>query len=624
MTYRDHLVQLSQLIQEEKKHEVEAYKSIIKNKPIHERKKEGKCLFPLELDGEEIGLGNKTELIFKLDDQQDASVFSVGAMVSIFSSSDSIKSVHITSATVKNRKSSSLTLVLNTTNEDELDFYSERLGIQLAVDDRTYRVMEHTLNYFINTEDKDEVKLLNTIFGNRNPQSLGVENLIDFQELNEWQNLALQRSLDSEYLSGILGPPGTGKTTTLVRIIQQTVKREGRVLVTANSNSAVDYLVKKLKEKGLSVVRIGNPARMDETVLASQLDMLIQNEPDHKLIKDLKKRAKEARKKAEKYKRTFNSEDRITRKQWYKEARDLLNDAKNTEKYLVEKVINSADVVAATLIGSDSEVLWKHEFKTVFIDEAAQALAPAALTPLKRAGRVVMAGDPFQLPPLVRNITAAKAGLEKSLLETILEHASESIQTLKVQYRMDQSIMNFSNAQFYKNELIAHESVINHGLTSDGFTPVEFIDTAGCGFEEESGSHGKSLINPEEATLVKKRLDELIQIFPNESIGIISPYRGQVTLLQGEIDLTNTDINTIDAFQGQERDIIIVSLVRSNDEGIIGFLKDYRRMNVAMTRARKRLIIIGDSATVGGDQFYGDFLDHVEAKGTYRTAWEYH
>jgi len=279
--------------------------------------------------------------------------------------------------------------------------------------------------------------------------------------------------------------------------------------------------------------------------------------------------------------------------------------------------------VATTLIGSDSELLRNTRFNTAVIDEAAQALIPAALTPLKRAEKLVLAGDPFQLPPLVKNEEAARAGLSRSLLELIMNETENRTQLLKVQYRMDKLIMTFSNDQFYKGELEAHSSVATHGFTQDGFSPVEFIDTAGCDFSEEFSKSGKSLRNLGEADLLSKRLIELAPLTSEMTIGIISPYRGQVNYLKELLSESESDINTIDAFQGQERDIIIVSLVRSNEEGIIGFLKDYRRMNVAMTRARKRLILIGDSATIGGDSFFSKFLEFVEKKGTYRTAWEY-
>ncbi len=306
-----------------------------------------------------------------------------------------------------------------------------------------------------------------------------------------------------------------------------------------------------------------------------------------------------------------------------KKAEILIQDARKTEKYLIQKTIESAQVIATTLIGSDSEVLREFKFKTAFIDEAAQALIPAALTPFKRAEKLVLAGDPFQLPPLVKNNQVAKKGLSTSLLELIMNKTIGRTQKLKTQYRMDKSIMAFSNSQFYENELEAHPSVKEHGFKSDGFMPVEFIDTAGCGYNETFSKSGKSLRNEKEAELIKERLGELSQYIDGLSLGIISPYRGQVNYLKDSLPEFENNINTIDAFQGQERDVIIVSLVRSNDELIIGFLKDYRRMNVAMTRARKKLILIGDSATVGADRFFSEFLDFVEKSGSYRTAWDF-
>ena len=622
MKYFDGLVELSKLLAEEKTYEVKKLEELLTNKSIHERKTLGKCLFPLKMSDNSYGLGGNLEITFDLDAELDNYRFNVGGVVSIFYSEDNIKSNHVLSATIRNVKKGKLVLLTNSDEyPDELD--KGRIGIDLTVDDRTYKVMEHTLNVLINSEDNHQKSVLKKMWGDERLDDLILKEKFESPKLNEWQNAAVTASMHSKDFTIIHGPPGTGKTTTLVQCVKQAVKREGRTLVTASSNAAVDHLVKCMMKEGLDVVRIGNIARVDEEVQKAQIDLKIQEKPDYKFIKDLKKRAKDARKKAEKYKRSFNAEDRENRKMWYKESRDLIQDARKTEKYLIQKTIESAQVIATTLIGSDSEVLREFKFKTAFIDEAAQALIPAALTPFKRAEKLVLAGDPFQLPPLVKNDQVAKKGLSTSLLELIMNKTIGRTQKLKTQYRMDKSIMAFSNSQFYKNELEAHPSVKEHGFKSDGFMPVEFIDTAGCGYNETFSKSGKSLRNEKEAELIKERLGELSQYIDGLSLGIISPYRGQVNYLKDSLPEFENNINTIDAFQGQERDVIIVSLVRSNDELIIGFLKDYRRMNVAMTRARKKLILIGDSATVGADRFFSEFLDFVEKSGSYRTAWEY-
>lgn len=622
MNYFQSLVKLSELLKAEKEYEIKKFEQLLKNKTIHERKLTGRCVFPLSVKETNYGLAGLLEITLESDSEMDTGYFNPGSIASLFKSSDNIKSVPLTTATVKYSKDKTITVQINAENEPE-DLFDFQIGADLAVDDRTYRVMEHTLNYFINTEKLEEKNLLKSMWGELSLKPLVFKGVYDSHKLNEWQNKSVEIAMQSETFTAIHGPPGTGKTTTLVECIKRLVKEEGKVLVTANSNAAVDHLAKCMLRENLDVVRVGNLARIDEEVQNSQIDVRIQKDQEYKFIKDLKKRASDTKKKAEKFKRSFDSNDRANRKAWYKESRDLLTEAKKTEKYLIQKTLESAQVVATTLIGSDSDMLRSMHFKTVVIDEAAQALIPAALTPLKRAEKVVLAGDPFQLPALVKNEAAAKAGLTESLLELIMKNTANRTMQLRIQYRMDNLIMAFSNSQFYENELVAHSSVATHGFTQDGFTAIEFIDTAGCDFTEEPSKSGKSLRNTEEAELLKKRLEELTPLIEGMSLGVISPYRGQVNYLKEVLSEQNSDVNTIDAFQGQERDVIIVSLVRSNEDGVIGFLKDYRRMNVAMTRAKKRLILIGDSATIGGDTFYSELLEFIEKEGTYRTAWEY-
>ncbi len=620
MKYFDELVRYSRLLAEEKDYEMKRYEEMLKNKSIHERKASGRCLYPLTVADTKYGLAGAVELHIELDKEIDTSFFNSGAMVSIFKSPDNLKTEHIINAAVKSLKREKLVLLVMSDNIPE--DLEDKIGIDVTVDDRTYKVMEHTLNYFINTEDNEEKQLLKKFWGDQELKPLKIEESFNSQKLNEWQNKSVELSMHSEDYMAIHGPPGTGKTTTLVQCIKQAVKKEGKTLVTANSNAAVDHLVRCMIKEGLDVVRIGNLARIDADVQKAQIDVRIQDDQKYKLVKELKKRAIDYRKKAEKFKRSFNSEDRENRRLWYRESRDLIAEARETEKYLIQKTIENAQVVATTLIGSDSEVLRSFKFQTAFVDEAAQALIPAALTPLKRAKKLVLAGDPFQLPPLVKNDKAAKNGLDISLLELLMSNSMVRTQKLKIQYRMDESIMEFSNLQFYEGELMAHDSVATHGMRNNGYQPVEFIDTAGCNHNEESSKSGRSLRNAGEAEIIQARIAEFGEL-KGVSLGIISPYRGQVNYLKEQLSDYEESINTVDAFQGQERDIIIVSLVRSNEDSIIGFLRDYRRMNVAMTRARKKLILIGDSATIGGDKFYSKFLEFAEEKGTYRTAWEY-
>jgi len=393
-------------------------------------------------------------------------------------------------------------------------------------------------------------------------------------------------------------------------------------MVCAPSNAATDHLAKCLSAKGLRVVRLGNLAKVETDNTALTLDVLLQQEKDFKQIKELKRRALDLRKMGGKYKRSFGREEAEQRKLIFQEARQINREARELESYLIQKVLDDAQVIACTLIGSSSDDLAGRRFSTVVIDEAGQGIEPAVWVPILRAERVVMAGDPFQLPPTVKSQEAAAKGLAVTLLEKAIKRLPD-VALLNVQYRMHTSIMAFSNRKFYKDELTAHESVA--GRTLSNSIPLEFIDTAGCGFEEQAGEEGESRCNPEEITILRKHFDQLKTEIPESwNAAIISPYRAQVELLQREFaGVEEVAVNTIDSFQGQERDVVYLSLVRSNEKGEIGFLRDYRRMNVAMTRARKKLVIIGDSATLGNDRFFAEFLEYAESIAGYRTAWEF-
>lgn len=337
-----------------------------------------------------------------------------------------------------------------------------------------------------------------------------------------------------------------------------------------------------------------------------------------------------------KYKRSFGREEAEQRKLIMQEAKNLNKEARELENYLVDKVMENAQVVACTLIGSTSDYLRDRKFKTVVIDEAGQGIEPALWVPILKAEKVILAGDPFQLPPTVKSREAEKLGLTTTLLEKVIKR-HKRIDLLRTQYRMNELIMNFSNKKFYGNQLEAFEGVKHHKLEGSEQV-VEFIDTAGCGFEEQPGQSSDSLCNPGEIDIIKKHLEMMPD--GDYSIGIISPYRAQVELLSDEFPshiskhddrhikrpehkYADITVNTVDSFQGQERDVIYISLVRSNETGEIGFLKDYRRMNVAMTRARKKLVIIGDSATLGNDKFYADLLEYCDSIQAYKTAWEF-
>ncbi|MBK6932451.1 MAG: AAA family ATPase [Saprospirales bacterium] len=487
----------------------------------------------------------------------------------------------------------------------------------------------------------------------------------------------MQGILDNRDIAVVHGPPGTGKTTTLVAAIKQLVKTENTVLVTAPSNTAADLLTERLAARGLYVVRVGNISRVDDRVLPHTLDAILARQPESRNIKKVKIQAAEYRRQARRYKRSFHAEDRREREHLKTQARELEAWANALEERLLDQVLTSAQAITCTLVGAAHPLLDKRTFRTCIIDEAAQALEPACWIPIAKCSRVVLAGDPFQLPPTVKNMEAARQGLSHTLIERCLDILPANVSLLTVQYRMHQAIMDFSNQYFYGGALMAHESVRNRSLQTplpggkDAgiLESILFIDTAGCGFDERLQENNTALhrassrYNPEEALLLREHLLQLLhqlngeQAFspagegssPHETwmpgIGILSPYREQVNHLeemfredpllapllqprttgnqQPPDSETTVSINTIDGFQGQERDVIYISLVRSNTKHEIGFLQDYRRMNVAMTRARMLLVVIGDSATIGNNKFYQAFLDYCAESGAYKTAWEF-
>ena len=385
----------------------------------------------------------------------------------------------------------------------------------------------------------------------------------------------------------------------------------------------------RLREAGLDVVRIGHPIRIDEAILSATVESQVAQLPDYKQVKTLRKRARDAWREVDRFRRNFGPEERRLRSEARREARDLEREATELEAFLAEKVLREAPAICATLAGSADRMLARFHFDVTVIDEAGQALEPATWIPMQRADRFVLAGDPRQLPPVVKSSEARARGLEVSLLEKLLDRHSGSpiSHLLETQYRMNEAIQAHSNAWFYEEKLKAHESVANIHLPD--LPPWTYIDTAGKGFEEEQEAGTESTCNRDEAAFVVARLKEIVLNHPDATIGVVAPYSAQVRLLQelwqplSEVGKERVDIATVDGFQGQERDIMVLSLTRSNDSGSIGFLSEYRRTNVAMTRARKHLLLIGDGATLGADPFFAALIDRAESEGRYKSAWEF-
>lgn len=648
-TVNEDLLQTMKLIQLERQADLEQYRQKVLLRSLSQRTKEGVTWYPVRLRRDYIGTGER--IIVELErtnhlDQPHS--FQSGKLVSLFCNASGKPEREHTNGVVNYVSDNILVITLN---GDDLPAWIDdgMLGVDVMFDEMTYKEMEHALKAVIKAEDNRVAELKNILLGSTGSSSLAavnkesqnrVESNIALAPLsgilNDSQTNALQKILSTPDVGFIHGPPGTGKTTTLAQAILATTKIENQVLVCTPSNAAIDLLVEKLSELGLNVVRIGHPARVTEQTLSKTLDARIAAHPNYSELRSLRKQLENLRAQANKFKRTFGHRDREERRMLKEEAKAMKADADVLEFYIINDLLSHAEVICSTLVGSSHHVLRGKKFKTVFIDEAAQALEPACWIPILRSERVILAGDHCQLPPTIKSNEAAKGGLAVTLFEKGIQRRPENATMLTVQYRMHEKIMKFSSHYFYHDELVAHDSV-KAGLLSPHESPVEFIDTAGCGFTEAQDPETLSRFNEEEAQLLIQLTEKLVEtiglepwIEQNITMGIITPYRAQVDYLHKLAEASPlleplhklVTINTVDALQGQERDAIVISFVRSNDKGEVGFLGDIRRTNVAMTRARKKLIMIGDSATLGAHPFYLELIDFVQKEEFYKSAFE--
>jgi hypothetical protein len=450
------------------------------------------------------------------------------------------------------------------------------------------------------------------------------------ETLNESQREAVRFGLAATDLAIIHGPPGTGKTTAVVELIRRAVRRGERVLACAPSNLAVDNLLERLLGFGESAVRLGHPARVLPELRAHTLDLLVERHADARQARKLVKEAFALFRQAGKWTRARPEPG--ARQELRQQARALLADARRLEAQAVERVLNGASVLCSTTTALDADLLGKRFFDLLVIDEACQTTEPGCWIPLQRAGRVVLAGDHCQLPPTVLSGEAARLGFGVSLQERLVALYGERItRLLDVQYRMHEQIMAFSSAEFYGGALLADDSVREHrlcdlpGVTACPLTetPVEFIDTAGAGYDEEREPDGESRLNVQEAGLVARKVRALLEAgVAAGDVAVIAPYSAQVRRLRAELPIEGLEIDSVDGFQGREKEAVVLSLVRSNAEGEVGFLADVRRTNVALTRARRKLLVIGDSATLAALDFYRRLFEYFERIGAYRTVWE--
>ena len=661
-------------MQLEQKEDLAQFKLKNAKASIGERQRRGLTWYPITITKEDIGFGGKVVLeLERPAEQQSLHLFQVGKSASLFSNAPGYSATDLPTlsgviTSVRRNK-----LLLATTKKELPDWVLEggklensKLGVDLTFDEVSYREMDQALGEVMGAHGNRLAELRDTLLGARQA-SFRADKADDLyfssyypSPLNDSQLAAVRHVITAQDVAIIHGPPGTGKTTTLVQAILETIRRERRVLVCAPSNTAVDLLTEKLAERGVNVIRMGNPSRVSSLLLEHTLDARVMAHPSYSKMRAMRETAAQhsntasegASQSFDKHARQFGFEGREHRRLLRDEARMLSQAADDLDRFISEDVLDSVQVITSTLVGASNRNIRHLDFETVFIDEAAQALEPGCWIPIAKGKRVVLAGDHHQLPPTVKSEKAATGGLRETLFEKCIKRQPATARMLTVQYRMHEQIMAFSSEQFYGGKLEAHQSVRHAGLSAYDLSfapdlPVEFLDTAGLGFSEITIPESRSTANPEEADLLLKRLTQLLQLLEPHNhysraeheqnhdqnsltIGVIAPYRAQINYLKDAIDENDylnglqqrrmLSVGTVDSFQGQERDIIAISLTRSNHHGEIGFLSDIRRMNVGMTRARRKLLLVGDSSTLSSNPFFMDLLAYVKRIGGYRTA----
>ena len=489
----------------------------------------------------------------------------------------------------------------------------DAIGVQLFFDETSYRLMFDALDRVMRATSGRLADLREMFYTKAPARKLSFEPM-RFPWLNASQERAVNEVLRAKDVAVVHGPPGTGKTTTLVEAIYETLRRESQVLVCAQSNMAVDWISEKLVDRGVAVLRIGNPTRVNDKMLSFTYERRFEAHPDYPQLWSIRKAIRELR------------GQRKRSDSWHQKMDRLKSRATELELRIRSSLFGEARVIACTLTGAANRVLEGEKYSTLFIDEAAQALEAACWIAIRKAGRVVLAGDHCQLPPTVKSIAALKGGLGKTLMERIVEQKPDVVTLLTMQYRMNERIMQFSSDYFYNGAVTTAPEVSHRGIL-DYDLPMVWIDTADVDGKEEFVGESFGRINRAEAELTLATLQDYFdkigknRIFDESiDVGIISPYRAQVQLLRKMMRQREyfrpyrrmITVNTVDGFQGQERDIILISLVRSNDGGDIGFLRDLRRMNVAITRARMKLIILGSAQTMTSHPFYKKLYEFVE------------
>ena len=613
------LQQQSAMLQKEYEYEKELYRQQTREAGIPKRIQQGVCWFPVKLGADRYNsLNQLTVEVTRTETEETEHSFEYGRPVCFFriSADRQIRYFNF-SAVISYVQDNKMVVVLPGPQVLPELVVTGELGVQLYFDDTSYKTMFAALREVAEAKGNRTARLREVLLG-KAPALRRETGPVRFPWLNASQEKAVNQVLCAKEVAVVHGPPGTGKTTTLVEAVYETLHRENQVMVSAQSNTAVDWIAEKLVDRGIPVLRIGNPTRVNDKMLAFTYERRFEAHSDYPELWQIRKTIREMTGRLRK-------SGREDRERLHNQLTKLRVRATGLEIRIDTELFTEARVIACTLVGAASRVLERKRFSSLFIDEAAQAIEAACWIAISRADRVILAGDHCQLPPTIKCIEAGRGGLGRTLLEKVVLHKPETVSLLKIQYRMHEDIMRFPSRWFYHDELEAAPEVKYRGIL-DFDTPVSWIDTSELDLQEKAVAEGTGRLNTGEAELLVRELKNYMErigirriLEEHIDFGVISPYRAQVHYLRHLLKKEPffrpcrrlITVHTVDGFQGQERDVIMISLVRANEKGQIGFLRDLRRMNVAITRARMKLLILGEAVTLTRHPFYRELYEYI-------------
>lgn len=630
----DFFRKLKELLEYEEAEEIEQFREYFLSKTPEQRQLAGKALLRLKVHEFHFTAAGHRLVSFSYADKKKLPLNSPDAGDMVTLNESNVDNFDLPFGTVYEKENDVITVAFNRELPDwvtDEGVYDLNIGGNRA----TYKKMQETLDMVILSDHSRLSFLRDLSIGEKKPESfdpLPVEKIHFFnKKLNHWQKEAVRAAMVSRDAAIVHGPPGTGKTTALVEIIRQNSAEGKFTFAAAPSNTACDHLLECLVKAGVKVIRLGHPARIMKHLRAHTLDFKLAAHPDGRIVDELESQIRSLHTRRNRKKDRGNLTREMGR-DMMDEIKQLKFEIKEMDRRILSQVLQETTVMVGTLTSATDPILKNRVFDLLVMDEASQAVEPAAWIPILKAQKIVLAGDHFQLPPTVRSKKAEEMGLGKTLFERLHPLVGDERKVLlRIQYRMNEKIMSFSSREFYDKQLIADELVKSHTLadlpeveampaTQESFL---FLDTAGRGFEENLEPGSESRYNAEEAAMVVDYLKKFLKAgVKPEDIAIISPYSAQVRLLASKMPDPAIEVDSVDGFQGREKELVILSLVRSNMEGELGFLTDTRRMNVAMTRARRKLVVIGDSSTLSAIPFYKRFIEYAESIGAYRSSWE--